>query len=261
MVFRFPCAPAVIGFALLLSACGELSPLKLPPKYAELTLETAKIEWTPGPAALALPSGASVNIPAGADYAFDFYAKAYDVQTTGDYADSTEATIRIGTATLRIDYRPDGYVPDTDYCHLDLARAKAGTQARIAQRNAGIEDPAKKRAMGLWTLAPRYVKPDHELMYGRLAGTNAKPRANLFVAKLIRRGFYLFTWSGSQQEAGTALAAGHPARQVLASFRPVADGAYEQHESGDALSGYTVAGFWDAPETAPAYANTPQDCQ
>lgn len=261
MTNRISAAIAVAGLLALLSSCGQLSSLKLPPKYAELTLETAKIEWTPGPVELALPSGASVGIPAGADYALDYYAKAYDVQTTGDYADSTEAMIRIGAATLRIDYRPDGYVADTDYCHLDLARAKAGTQARIAQRNADIEDPAKKRAMGLWTLAPRYVKADHELMYGRLAGTNAKPRANLFVAKLIRRGFYLFTWSGTQQEAGTALAAGHPARQVLASFRPAADGAYEQYVSGDALADRTVAGFWDAPETAPAYANTPQDCQ
>ena len=244
----------------LLAACSQGS-LKLPPKYGELTLENAKIAWTPGPVDLALPSGATVSIPAGAEYALDFYAKAYDMQTTGDYADSTEAVIRIGAASLRIDYRPNGYIPDTDYCHLDLARAKAGTQARITQRNAGIADPAKKRAMGLWTVAPHYLKPERELMFGRLTGTNAKPKVNLFVAKLVRRGFYLFTWTGSQQEAGNALGSAHPAGQILQSLRPAPDDAYEQYAPGDALAGYTIAGFWDVPTTAPAYASVPQDCQ
>ena len=47
----------------LLSACGQLSSLKLPPKYGELTLENAKIEWVQGPAELILPSGGSIGIP------------------------------------------------------------------------------------------------------------------------------------------------------------------------------------------------------
>lgn len=259
MIGRVIAAAAGVFLLSALSGCGHSS--WLPAKHAAYNPLTKAVVWTAGPAELALDSGGKVSVPAGADYLLGIDAMAYSYQTTGSYSDTAEVLIRLENATLRIDYRNSAYIPEGDYCHLDLERAKAGTQARIAARNSQTDDAAKKEAMGLWIMPPRYDRASHELTFGRLVGTNARPVVNLFVAKLVRRGLYLATWSGTQQDAPTALLQGHVAKQILDSLQPAPNDLYEQHTDREPLAGFTIAGFWDTPETAPAYANVPQDCE
>jgi uncharacterized membrane-anchored protein len=169
--------------------------------------------------------------------------------------------IRAGTSEIRLDYRNAGYIPDGDYCHLDFDRAKIGTEARIKGENAKRKSFEDLHIVGDWFLPPSYDQNLHRLIYGRIVGTADHRNPNIFVAELTRHGYYMFIWNSDEADIKRALQQGQPLAQAIESIHALPEDAYDRYQKGEPDAGYTVAGFWDMPETAASYRNIMQDCR
>jgi uncharacterized membrane-anchored protein len=215
----------------------------------ELDAAYEGLQWQRGTGSYKLPgSHAAIQLHSGRALLLGADAQRYSWLASGVEFPSTEAVLTYDSSGAKsevyYEWRDEGYVDDSDWADVDadelLQQYRDGTEESNDERIANGMEPM--RVVG-WLEPPHYDKASRTVTYAIELKDNNSSWTNAVALRLGRGGYTEFTWVGPInlfQSAG-----GRPVllNEALASYKYDEGYRYLDHQDGDKVAAYGIAGL------------------